>query len=81
MEKDNKYEKLSKLFRDFCWMLTLLFTSLRACDVNNWSWYWVISPILVYYSIELIAVIYLGLVKTGEITKGNELNEDNHKPR
>ena len=27
-------------------ILTLLFLALRACDVIDWPWYWVLSPTL-----------------------------------
>jgi len=39
---------------------TLVFLALRACDVINWEWYWILSP-------SLIAVIMgiLGLALAG----------------
>lgn len=39
---------------------TLVFLALRACDVIDWAWYWVLSP-------SLIAVIMgiLGLALAG----------------
>lgn len=81
MQESNTGEKLGKAFRNLCWLLTLLFTSLRACGVNDWNWYWVISPLLIYCGVQIIALIFLGFVKIGESAKGNKSDEDNHKPR
>lgn len=81
MQENNTAKKLGELFKSLCLLLTLLFTAFRACGINNWDWYWVIFPLLVYYGVELIAIIFLGFVKLGETIKGNKSGENNHKSR
>ena len=29
----------------FVWLLTIVFIILKICDVIEWSWWWVLSPI------------------------------------
>ena len=79
MQENNTSKKLAMAFKSICLILTVLFTALRACGVNNWNWYWVVSPLLVYYTVQIIALLFLGLVKIGETTKGNKSNENHHK--
>lgn len=49
----------------FCGMLTILFIGLKLTNHINWSWFWVLSPMLIPLifvgSIFLIAIITLGL--------------------
>lgn len=40
-------------------ILTILFIALKLCHVINWSWWWVLAPILIPI---YIAVIALGLL-------------------
>lgn len=43
------------------WTLTIIFIVLKLCNLINWSWWWVFSPI--WISIGLgIALILLALV-------------------
>lgn len=37
--------------------LTIAFTVLKLCGVINWSWFWIIFPIILYLSISLIFII------------------------
>lgn len=31
--------------KELAMLLTVIFASLRACGVINWTWYWVLSPL------------------------------------
>lgn len=49
---------------------TLVFLTLRSCDVIDWAWYWVLSPSLI--------VIILGII--GYAVKGAEaINAEKNK--
>jgi hypothetical protein len=43
-------------------MLTILFLGLRLANYIYWSWYWVLSPILIYIILEITiaSMIWLG---------------------
>lgn len=50
----------------------LVFLTLRACDVIDWAWYWILSPIFI--------VIVLGIA--GYAVKGAEaINSEKNKKR
>ena len=60
----DKYVVENKGGIGFCGLLTLIFITLKLCDVITWSWWWVLSPIwiptAIILSILLIAaVIYV----------------------
>lgn len=42
---------------DFSTLLTLIFITLKLCNVIDWSWWWVLSPFLISYLIWAIAII------------------------
>jgi len=37
-------------------LLTVLFVALKLCDVIDWSWWWVLSPILITVGIAVTAL-------------------------
>jgi hypothetical protein len=45
----------------FTGALTILFIALKLCHVINWSWWWVLSPIWISFSI-LFAIVALILI-------------------
>lgn len=49
----------------FCGFLTIAFIVLKLCNVINWSWLWVLSPM--WIPVALIAVIFLGFLLIGMI--------------
>lgn len=51
--------------------LTMLFITLRACDIINWNWYWVMSPFLIPLSISIICVCVVGIITMIENKRGN----------
>jgi hypothetical protein len=40
-------------------MLTVAFVVLKLCNVIDWSWWWVVSPILIYIGIVIIAYVII----------------------
>ena len=36
-------------------LLTVLFIALKLCDIIDWSWWWVLSPIPIVIGIALVA--------------------------
>ena len=44
-------------FGIFSVVLTIIFSVLRLAEVISWSWIWVLSPILIYLSIAILAFI------------------------
>lgn len=40
--------------------LTLLFLTLRACDVIDWPWYWVLSPLLLSLCVFVLSCLLVG---------------------
>lgn len=47
----------------FLYLLTILFIALKLTGVINWSWLWVISPLLLPFAVVFIAFIVIGLIK------------------
>lgn len=46
----------------FFGLLTIIFITLKLCGVINWSWFWVLSPLWISFSLGLfIMVIVLGI--------------------
>ena len=46
----------------FTGALTILFIALKLCHVINWSWWWVLSPIWISFSILLAIIAIIGIV-------------------
>lgn len=44
-------------------MLTIVFIVLKLTDVIDWSWWWVMSPILIHISLIIIALLFLLWIK------------------
>ena len=42
-------------------LLTVVFVTLKLCNVINWSWWWVISPGLIYIALCLLLVIIVAI--------------------
>ena len=47
---------------DFLDLLTLTFIVLKLCNVIDWSWWWVLSPILIPAAILIIVFTILRLL-------------------
>jgi hypothetical protein len=46
----------------FTWLLTIVFIVLKLCNVINWSWWWVLSPLWISFALALVVVILVALV-------------------
>lgn len=40
-------------------ILTIVFIALKVTDVIDWSWWWVVSPMLIHVALVLIASLVL----------------------
>ena len=50
----------------FVALLSVAFISLRVSDVIDWSWWWVLAPLWVYFSLTLIILFASALSKLGK---------------
>jgi hypothetical protein len=46
----------------FAGLLTIAFIVLKLCGVIAWSWWWVLSPILIMTAIVIIGLIIIAIV-------------------
>lgn len=46
----------------FLGLLTIVFITLKLTGVINWSWWWVLSPILIPWAIFLAILLIAGIV-------------------
>ncbi len=46
----------------FTGALTILFIGLKLCNVINWSWWWVLSPIWISLLIVILIIAILAIV-------------------
>jgi hypothetical protein len=52
-------------------ILTLVFIALKVFKVVNWSWLWVLSPILITLGITLLMLVFaFGIIVLGTILGG-----------
>lgn len=58
--KDDKKQtnKVTKTGIGFSGLLTIAFIVLKLCGVINWSWWWVLSPIIISTGITVILIIF-----------------------
>lgn len=43
-------------------MLTVAFVILKLCNVIDWSWWWVVSPLWIYFGLVIIIIIIIFLI-------------------
>lgn len=43
-------------------MLTVAFVVLKLCNVIDWSWWWVVSPLWIYFGLVIIITIIILLI-------------------
>ena len=46
-----------------CYLSTFTFSLLRVADVIKWSWWWVLSPILIPFTLILIGLAVFAIFK------------------
>ena len=44
----------------FSGLLTIVFIVLKLCNVINWNWFWVLSPVI--FSAALIALLFVNAI-------------------
>ena len=47
----------------FCGLLTLLFIALKLCNVIDWSWYWVLSPLWIPFTLVIGVVLLISFLR------------------
>lgn len=52
-----------KEFRNFIFLLTMLFIVLKVLNVISWSWFWLLLPLITVYIIGLIILLLRVLLK------------------
>ena len=62
MSKKDVGKSFGESLHDLCYILTMLFCALRACDIITWKWYWVMSPIFISEIIGVIFLIIAGVI-------------------
>lgn len=58
----NTGESIALTIKNTCYMLTMLFITLRVCETILWPWYFVMAPLFIYWAIVVIcsvAVIFI----------------------
>ena len=43
----------------FCGLLTIVFITLKLCNVIAWSWWWVLAPLWIGFAIIAVILIVL----------------------
>lgn len=62
MKNNGNKINASTIFIKVLDFLTLLFCTLRACDVITWPWYAIMAPVFIAYGIAIIGLIVLGII-------------------
>lgn len=63
--KDNKKSTGATIgvsIKNICYFLTVLFCTLRACDIIQWSWVRIMMPIFISWGISIICLIIAGII-------------------
>ena len=43
----------------FLGLLTLLFIALKLCNIIDWSWWWVLSPLWIPFALVIVLIMFL----------------------
>jgi ABC-type multidrug transport system permease subunit len=46
----------------FTGLLTIVFITLKLCGVIQWSWFWVLSPIIIPLTIAFALLLVMGII-------------------
>lgn len=63
----------------FTGLLTIVFITLKLCSVINWSWWWVLSPMLFGVAIGLALLVIAGVLALREKRKIKRLFKKEQK--
>lgn len=47
----------------FSGLLTIVFITLKLCGVIGWSWWWVLSPLWISFSIFVLLVLAIVIIR------------------
>lgn len=57
MNNEKSASEFAEALKELSWFVSLVFIALRACDVINWHWIWLLSPILGLWAIGIVLVL------------------------
>lgn len=66
MDKKNVGKSCGTVISSISKWTTLVFLALRACDVIDWAWYWVLSPSLIALIIGILGLALAGAAVANE---------------
>lgn len=69
-DKENKSigDAIAEDVRSICNTMTMIFCIMRACDVIDWKWYQVMSPLIFSWALGVSALLFLGVVAVCAVT-------------
>ena len=62
MSKKKTYSTGNGIEIGFIGLLTIVFITLKLCHVINWSWWWVLSPLLISWGIVILIYSIIAIV-------------------
>ena len=48
----------------FCGLLTIAFIVLKLCNVIDWAWVWVLSPLWLPLAVGIVVIAFMSFVST-----------------
>lgn len=61
-KNDKSHVYLGDGLTNTCYFLTMLFCTLRACDVISWKWYWIMAPVFISAGIGIVLAIIMLII-------------------
>lgn len=71
-DKKSAGARWGEAVKETSYFLTILFTVLRACDIINWNWFWIMSPIFFSWVIAVGSLALAGLATIAILSKKDE---------
>lgn len=68
--KNNKSTSTCSI--SFTGALTIAFIILKLCNVINWSWVWVLSPLWIGFALSLVGLLIVAIVTVIAIWLNNK---------
>ena len=53
----------------FIGLLTIVFITLRLCGVISWSWFWVLSPMIIFTAVVILIYVFVCVMAAREHTR------------
>lgn len=57
----SKAATVGTALKELCICITIVFCGLRASDVIEWHWFWVLSPIIIAESVGILLLAICGI--------------------